>query len=66
MKQSIQRSMVIETVESIKRNYKKKEIEQADKARQLYAIVGRPSREGFEMIIKKRKLLNNPVMITWK
>jgi len=58
--------MVIETVESIKRNYKKKEIEQADKARQLYAIVGRPSREGFEMIIKKRKLLNNPVMITWK
>jgi hypothetical protein len=47
--------MVAETVESIKRNYMKKEIEQADKARRLYAIVGHLSREVFEMIIKKGK-----------
>lgn len=56
--------MVAETVESIKRNDMKKEIEQADKARRLYAIVGHLSREMFEMIIKKGRLLNNPVTIT--
>jgi hypothetical protein len=41
-----------------------REIDQADQARRLYVIMGRPSDESFELIIKKGKILNNPVMIT--
>jgi hypothetical protein len=33
MKQMLQKTLVIETVESIKRNYTKREVEQADRAR---------------------------------
>jgi hypothetical protein len=36
------KSMVIQTVEGIKRNFIKKEQEQADKARRLYVTIGRP------------------------
>ncbi len=40
-------------VESMKRSYTKREIKQADEVRQLYVIMGQPSRESFEIIKKK-------------
>ena len=64
IKQSPQRTMIVEAVEEIKRKYTKREIEQADRVRRLYVILGRPSRESFEMIIKKGRILNNPVTVS--
>jgi hypothetical protein len=60
----VKNTMIIETVHEIKRNFTKREIGQADPARRLYVIMGRPSNESFELIIKKGKILNNPVTVT--
>jgi hypothetical protein len=49
---------MIQTVDGIKRNFSKKEIEQADRARCLYVTVGCPSQKIFEEMIKRGKLFN--------
>jgi hypothetical protein len=50
--------MIVETVDKIKRNYTKREIEQEDQARRLYVIMGRPLNESFELMLKKGRFLN--------
>jgi len=55
------KTMVIQTVEGIKRNFTKKEQEQADKARRLYVTVGRPSQKIFEDMLRKGKLVNTNI-----
>jgi hypothetical protein len=40
-------AMMINTVEDVKQNFTKIEIEAADQARKLYVIMGRPSRRIF-------------------
>jgi hypothetical protein len=39
--------MIVESVEQLKRNYNKREIEAAEKARRLYVTMERPSEESF-------------------
>jgi hypothetical protein len=56
-------SMVVTTVEEAKMKFSKREIEAAETARKLYMILGRPSKKTFEEVIKKGKLLNNPITI---
>jgi predicted transcriptional regulator len=56
--------MIVETVNSIKRCYSKREIEQADQARRFYVIMGRSSKESYELMVNKGKLLNNPLTVT--
>jgi hypothetical protein len=51
-------AMIIQTVDGIKRNFLKKEIEYADKAQRLYITVGRPSQKIFEEMLKRGKLFN--------
>ncbi len=58
-----EKALVVNTVEEIKRNFTKKELEKADEARRLYVIVGRPSRKQLEEIIKSRKIINNMIMV---
>lgn len=41
----------------------KRELSGADQARRLYVIMGRPSEESFELMIKKGKIINNLVTI---
>jgi hypothetical protein len=53
---SIERSkshsmMIVESVEQLKRNYNKREIEAAEKARRLYVMMGKLSEESFELMI---------------
>jgi hypothetical protein len=55
--------MMVTTVEEIKRNLSRREIEAAEAARRLFVIVGRPSRKAFEDLIKRGRLRNNPVTI---
>jgi len=62
-KKPAERTMVIQTVEGIKRNFNKKEIDQANEARRLYVILGRPSHKVFEDIMKRGKLINNQVTV---
>jgi hypothetical protein len=52
-----ERAMMIQTVEGIKRNFNKKEIDQANEAQRLYVILGRPSQKAFEDILKRGKLV---------
>ncbi len=59
----IETALVIKTVEGIQRNFTKKEIEQAESARRLYVIIGRPSPKVFEEMIKGGKIINNTVTI---
>lgn len=63
MEKKNEKVMVINTVENIKRNFMKKELEKADQARRLYVIVGRPSRKAFEEMIKAGKIINNAVTV---
>jgi hypothetical protein len=56
--------MKFETVEDIKRNFSKQEIENADLAQRMYVTMGRPSDEISENMIKKGKILNTPITIT--
>lgn len=60
----VQNMMIVEAVDAIKRYYTKREIEEADQARRLCVIMGMPSSKLFELMIKKGKILNNPVTIT--
>jgi len=55
--------MINQTVEGMKRNFTKKEIELADEARRLYVILGRPSQKSFEDMIEKGKIVNNSVTV---
>jgi hypothetical protein len=57
----IERTMMINTIEVIKRNFTKREIEDANQARRLFNIMGRPSVIIFENIIRKGKFVNNTV-----
>jgi len=54
-------TMVVESVETMRRNFMKKELKQAEEARRLYVMMGRPSVHDFANMIKKGKILNNPV-----
>jgi hypothetical protein len=56
-----QNTMVINTIEELKRNYTARELKQVEIARRLYVMMGRPSREDFNNMIKNGKILNNPV-----
>ncbi len=58
------RTMMIDTVEKLQRSFTKRELNFAEKARGLYVILGRPSKESFELMIEKGKIINNPVSIT--
>ncbi len=55
--------MMIQTVEEIKRNFTKRELEKAEEARRLYVIVGRPGRKIFEDILRKGCLINNDLTV---
>jgi len=57
------RVMMIKTVDEIKRNFTKKDIEKADEARRLFVIIGRPSQKIFKEMIKREKLIYNTVLI---
>jgi hypothetical protein len=57
-------TMVIDTVDELKRNFTKREIERADITRRMYVTLGRPSQDVFESIIRKGSIINNPVAIT--
>jgi hypothetical protein len=56
-----QNTMVIDTVEELKRNCTARELKQVETARRLYVLMGRPSREDFNNIIENGKILNIPV-----
>jgi hypothetical protein len=58
-----QNTMVIETVDELRRNYTARELKQLDEARRLYVIMGRPSRAYFQQMLRKGKLLDNPVRV---
>jgi hypothetical protein len=58
-----QNTMVIETVDELRRNYTARELKQLDEARRLYVIMGRPSRAYFQQMSRKGKLLDNPVRV---
>jgi len=61
--QMMQNTMVVETVEELRRNYTIRELKQMDEARRLYVIMGRPPKVDFLQMLKKGKLLENPVRI---
>jgi len=61
--QESQTTMVVESVEALQRNYTACELKQADTAQRLYVMMGRPSIRDFSNMLKKGKLLNNPVTI---
>jgi len=56
--------MVFDTVDELKRNFTKREIEGAGVARRMYVTLGRPLQGVFESIIRKGGIINNPVIIT--
>lgn len=62
--EEIHNTMVIDTVEQLKQNYSKRELEAVERARRLYVTMGRPSDIAFETMIKKEKIINNPVTCT--
>jgi hypothetical protein len=60
-----EKTLIVNTVKDLKRNFTKGEIEKADNARRLYVIVGRPSQRNFEDMIRRGKLVNNTVTIQY-
>jgi len=58
-----QNAMVVATVDELRRNYTARELKQIEEARRLYVIMGRPAKADFLMMLKKGKLLDNPVRI---
>jgi hypothetical protein len=60
---SLQNTMMVETVEELRRTYTARELKQMDDARRLYVIMGRPSKADFLQMIKKGLLLENPVQM---
>jgi len=61
VKRQEERTMIVNTVEELQRNYTRREREGADRARRLYAVVGRPSSETFRDMLNRGLILNNPV-----
>jgi hypothetical protein len=61
MQPPVHSTMVVESVEELRRNFTKKELKQAETARRLYVMMGKPSINDFASMIKKGKILNNPV-----
>ena len=61
--ESAKKTLIVNTVEDLKRIFSKSEIEGAENARRLYIIVGRPSQKNFENMIRRGKLVNNTVTI---
>ncbi len=59
----VRHSMIVNTVEEIKLKFTKREIADADKARQLYVTMGRPSDDIFESMIRRRKIINNLITV---
>lgn len=55
--------MMVQTVEEIKRNFSKREVENAEEARRLYVIVGRPGRNICKEILRKGNLINNAMTV---
>jgi len=53
--ESAKKTLIVNIVEDLKRNFSKSEIERADNARRLYVIVGRPSQKNFEDMIRRGK-----------
>ena len=51
-------------IENLQRRFTKREVDAAEKARRLYVILAWPSEESFEHMIKKGKIINNPVTVT--
>jgi pyruvate/2-oxoacid:ferredoxin oxidoreductase alpha subunit len=58
---SLKKTMVVDMVEEIQRNYSPRELEGANNARRLYVIMGGQSEETFKLTLKKGLVLNNPV-----
>lgn len=54
-------TMVVAAVDELRRNYTVREVKQMDEARRLYVIMGRPSKADFFKMIKRGKILDNPV-----
>ncbi len=59
-----ERTMLIQTMEEIKRNFTRRELDAVEEARRLYVIVGRPSKKTFEDMLQRGWIMNNPVTIT--
>jgi hypothetical protein len=54
---------LIQTVEENRKFFVKREIEAADKARELYRKLGRPSQQKFEDILAKNIITNCPITV---
>jgi Reverse transcriptase (RNA-dependent DNA polymerase) len=54
---------LVQTVAQNKEHFVSREIEQADKARDLYRKLGRPSQQKFEDIISKNVITNCPITV---
>ena len=57
----IQKTLVVNSVEELRRNYTGRELQKVKAARRLYMMMGRPSKDDFQPMLRKGKLLNNPV-----
>jgi hypothetical protein len=57
----IQKTLVVNSVEELRRNYTGRELQKVKAARRLYMMMGRPSKDDFQLMLRKGKLLNNPV-----
>jgi hypothetical protein len=55
--------LVVNTVQELHRNYTDKELKKVEMARNLYIMMGRPSKVDFENMLKKGKILDNPVVM---
>ncbi len=53
----------LQTIEENKKNYTKKKVNMAKKARELYHVFGNPSLRDFKVIIKSNSIKNCPIMI---
>jgi len=60
---AVHSTMVVESVEEMKRNFTARELKRAETAQRLYVMRGRPSISDFANMIKKGKIFNNPVMM---
>ena len=54
----------VTTVTQNKKMFTRREIEAADRARDLYAKIGRPSQERFEKILSENSIINCPVTVS--
>ncbi len=53
----------METVQKLQRNFTKREVDGANKARRLYVMMGRLSCDTFEWTLKNGLILNNPITV---